>query len=144
MHIEVIEQPITFDLYGLSAFVQNNDYAKTGKRLMDELWKVIAANKLPHKGINIWAYFANHEMMTAVELKQAVDLTGILEHRMIQLERYAYSKHVGSYQLIPKAYSEMENELAKRGLKHTVPMLEVYGHWQEDERKLETELIWKV
>ena len=54
MDIEIHEQPIAFDLWGLSGDVPNFDFAGTGKRLMDEMWPRVKDNGLPHKGINFW------------------------------------------------------------------------------------------
>jgi len=35
----------------------------------------------------------------------------------------------------------MTSELTKRGMEITLPYIEIYGHWTNDETKLETELI---
>lgn len=144
MHIQIIESPLSFDLYGVTAHVTDKSYAPTGFRLMDILWKEIKKNNLPHKGITIWAYLENDIMMTGVEMKTEIVTNEIVKHTKIHFEKYAYYKHTGSYKLISELYPMMENDLYARGIRHTLPMLEVYGHWQEDESKLETELIWNV
>ena len=144
MKIEIIEITLSFDLYGVSEKVTGRSYAPTGFRLMDILWKEIKTNNLPNEGVNVWAYLENDIMMTGVEMKYAIEASSKLVRRKIRIEKYAYYKHVGPYKLISEIYPMMEHELNGQGIHHSLPMLEVYGHWQEDENKLETELIWNV
>jgi effector-binding domain-containing protein len=59
----------------------------------------------------------------------------------ISLEKYAYFKHMGPYSLIKHTGQKMTNELNKQGFEIILPYIEIYGHWENDETKLETELI---
>jgi len=38
----------------------------------------------------------------------------------------------------------MINELKKRGFETDLPYVEIYGHWTDDEAKLETELLMSL
>lgn len=38
MKIDVTDEPIHFQLYGLSSAVQNRRYGEVGCRLMDQMW----------------------------------------------------------------------------------------------------------
>ena len=80
-------------------------------------------------------------MFTGVELEEApVNDTG-LELKKISMSKYAYYKHIGPYSGLAQAYSKMRSYLAANGLKAGVPGLEIYGHWNQDESKLETEIL---
>jgi effector-binding domain-containing protein len=65
-----------------------------------------------------------------------------LEPKIINLSKYVYYKHVGPYSGIGEAGAKVKEELTCRGLQTGLPYIEIYGHWTEDETKLETELIW--
>ena len=49
-----------------------------------------------------------------------------------------------SHSLIKKAGQNMSDELAGKGLYTTFPCIEIYGHWTNDETKLETELLMSL
>lgn len=61
------------------------------------------------------------------------------ERKTVRLTRYAYWKHVGPYRLIPATGAAMTKALEARGERTGWPMVEVYGHWSNDESKLKTE-----
>ena len=63
---------------------------------------------------------------------------------MVNLTKYAYWKHIGPYTELKDAYDGMNSELEKRILNSYYPFLEIYGHWTEDENKLETEIIFSL
>ena len=67
-----------------------------------------------------------------------------LEQKIITLTKYAWYKHVGSYNLIKQAGQAMNNEIKNKGLEATLPYVEIYGHWTNDESKLETELLMSL
>jgi effector-binding domain-containing protein len=67
-----------------------------------------------------------------------------LEHKSITLLKYAYYKHIGSYSLIKQAGQNMTDELKSKGYETILPYIEIYGHWTNDESKLETELLMSV
>ena len=67
-----------------------------------------------------------------------------LEHKVISLNKYAYYKHVGSYNLIKQAGLDMKSELKLKGYETDLPYIEIYGHWTNDETKCETELFMSL
>ena len=75
------------------------------------------------------------------ELENLTDINFGLEKKTIDIKKYAYFKHIGSYNHIKQAGQNMTNELTKQGYEIILPYLEIYGHWTRDESKLETELI---
>jgi predicted transcriptional regulator YdeE len=108
---------------------------------MNKMWQVVKSNNLKTKGLNIWVYEPNDKVFAGVELDSLTRQDTGLEHKSVVLEKYAYYKHVGSYNLIKQVGQSMKDELTKRGLENRSPYVEIYGHWNNDETKLETELL---
>ena len=144
MKIEIIYKHFVLDIYGFSAEAVNKDYAGTAFRLMDKMWKTVKAKELKNKGINIWAYEPNEKVFAGVELYDSPDPGTGLEHKVVGLTKYAYYKHIGSYNLIKQAGQNMRVELKEKGFETTLPYVEIYGHWNNDETKLETELLMSL
>jgi effector-binding domain-containing protein len=144
MAFEIINKPFHVSLYGFSGKILNKDYSGTGSRLMDPLWKELKSKEIKNKGINYWVYDKNDMLFTGVELEQDVPPDTKMELKNINLSQYAYWKHIGPYTKLKDAYSAMHNELEKRGISFYYPFLEIYGHWTNDETKLETEILFSL
>lgn len=143
MGIEIITKNFQLDIYGFGSIATNKDYAGTAFKLSGKMWDVIKTNEIKNRGKNIWVYETADKVFAGVELENptiANDNFG-LEKMIIDVEKYAYHKHIGSYNLIKQTGQKMTDELAKRGFEIILPYIEIYGHWAKDESKLETELI---
>lgn len=143
-HIEIINNSKILELYGYSGIALNKDYSGTIFQLMDKMWKTIKSNNLKHKGLNIWVYEPNEKVFAGVELDAAPINETELEYKSICLDKYAYHKHIGSYHLIKQVGQAMRDELNKKGFEIISPYIEIYGHWTNDESKLETELLMNL
>ncbi len=139
--MEIINESFNLDLYGFSGTALNKDYVATAFRLMDKMWKVVKGNNLKNKGLNVIVYEEDEKVFAGVELSDIPDNSLGLEHKSISFNKYAYHKHMGSYTLIKQAGQNMRDELRNRGLETCLPYIEIYGHWSDDETKLETELL---
>jgi len=128
-------------MYGFSGVAKNKDYAGTAFHLMDKMWQTVKAKELKHKGINIWVYEPNEKIFAGVELYDNPDFDTGLKHKVVHLSKYAYYKHVGPYNLIKQTGDKMREELRNMGLETILPYVEIYGHWTNEESKLETELL---
>jgi len=144
MNVEIINKNFTVGIHGFSGTVVNNDYAGTAFKLMDRMWRIVKAKGLKNKGINIWVYEANGKIFAGVELENPVDRDTELEYKVVSLSKYAYYKHIGPYQLIKQVGQSMSAELKTQGFEISFPYLEIYGHWTNDEAKLETELLMSI
>jgi len=144
MNVEIINSPLKLDIHGFSGTAINKDYAGTAFKLMDKMWQVIKANGLKHKGLNIWVYEPAEKVFAGVELNEAPKQDTGLEQKSITLVKYAYYKHIGPYQLIKQMGQAMTDELKKSGFETILPYIEIYGHWTNDETKLETELLMSL
>ena len=144
MKIEIINKELKLDISGFSGIAANKNYAGTAFALMDKMWPVVKSKGLKHKGQNIWVYEANEKVFAGVELEGHSITDTSLEQKAVLLAKYAYYKHIGPYSQLKQAGDNMHNELRRMGLKAGFPYIEIYGHWTNDETKLETELLMAV
>jgi len=144
MNVEIITKTLRFNLYGFSGKVTNNDYVGAAFVLADKMWRTVKSMDLKNKGQNIWVYESKEKVFAGVELYDTPTHDSRLEQKNITLIKYAYYKHIGSYALIKQAGQMMTNELQANGYEILDPYLEIYGHWTEDETKLETELLMSL
>jgi effector-binding domain-containing protein len=141
MDIKIIAEKLQLDLYGFGDIATNKDYAATAFMLSGRMWQVVKANDVKNKGKNIWVYTTGDKVFAGVELDDSADSNYGLEKMTIDIEKYAYYKHIGSYSLIKQTGQSMTKELIKQGYEIILPYIEIYGHWNKDESKLETELL---
>jgi effector-binding domain-containing protein len=141
MNIEIINKTMKLDIYGFSGIALNKDYAGTAFRLMDKMWPIVKSNGLKNKGLNIWVYEQNEKVFAGIELNDTPENDTGLEQKSLTLLKYAYYKHTGPYNLLKQVGQAMNDELKKKGFETALPYVEIYGHWTNDETKLETELL---
>jgi len=144
MNIEIINTPLSIDTYGFSGTALNKDYAGTAFKLSGKVWQTIKETGIKNKGQNIWVYEPNESVFAGVALEEPQKNNSALQHKNITLMKYAYFKHIGSFGLIRQVGQNMIEEINKRGLQTTLPYVEIYGHWNNDETKLETELLMSL
>ena len=143
MKIDIITTDLRLTMYGFSGTAINKDYVGKVFELMDKMWQAVKSNGLENKGKNIWVYEPDDKVFAGVEVDTPQQDTG-MEQKNIHLSKYAYYKHIGPYQLIKQSGEYMTGELKNRGFEIISPYIEIYGHWTNDESKLETELIMAI
>ena len=141
MSIEIINSELNLSLHGFAGQAVNRNYPETGFKLMNKMWSVVKSNKLPNKGINVWVYGAGDTMFIGVELGEIPTDSFGLEQMDIIFTKYIRYKHVGAYSGLPQAYKQMRNFLSENNLKSRFLWLEIYGDWNADDSKLETDII---
>lgn len=141
MEIQISNLSLHLDIVGFGEIATNKNYAGTAFKLSGKMWEVIKANNIKNKGKNIWVYKTGDKIFAGVELDSPNDHNFGLEKMTIVIEKYAYFKHIGAYNLIKQVGQNMTDELIKQGYEIMLPYIEFYGHWNKDESKLETELI---
>ncbi|MBS1563908.1 MAG: hypothetical protein JST39_05940 [Bacteroidetes bacterium] len=144
MEIQLIHHPLKLHVFGFGGIAVNKNYAATAFGLMDKVWPVIKSKGLKHKGLNTWIYEAEDKVFAGVELEDSTAADTGLEQKIVLLDKYAYIKHIGPYSLIKQTSNYMQNEIRKMGLTPALPYIEIYGHWTEDESRLETELLLAI
>lgn len=141
MNLKIIHEPLSLDIYGFSGTAAGRDYAGTAFKLMDKMWQVVKSNNLSNKGLNIWVYEKDHAVFAGVELNNIPGENIGLEQKTVSLLKYAAYMHIGPYSQIGQATQNMKDELKIRGYETLLPHIEIYGHWTNDETKLETEIL---
>lgn len=136
-----IKENFNLKIYGFSGTALNMDYTGTAFRLMNKMWQIVKSNNLENKGLNVFVYEQNEQVFAGVELNDTPEQYIGLEQKTIELKKYAYYKHIGPYQMIKQVGKNMREELKSKGFEITLPYIEIYGHWTNDESKLETELL---
>lgn len=143
MDIE-IRKNFSLELHGFSGQAVNQNYGDTGFRLMNRMWDIVKSRKLANSGLNVWVYDQGDVMFAGVELKGVPPEDTGLQRKKIELQRYAYYKHVGPYSQLKQVYASLRDEIKRRGLSPSYPGLKIYGHMDPDESKLETEILMAV
>lgn len=141
MNLEIITEPLSLNIYGFAGIAVN---AGTAFKLMDKMWQIVKSNNLKNKGLNIWVYEQGESVFAGVELSDIPKHDTVLEHKSITLLKYAHYKHIGPYNLIKQAGQNMADELKSKGYETILPYIEIYGHWTNDETKLETGLLMSL
>lgn len=144
MQIEIIDQPFQVLLFGFGGEIAGGDIPTTGKRLMDKMWNEIQAAGIKTQGINHWVYLPQSRMFSGVQAIQAVEEVeslGVLEKLEVRLGRHLRYVHRGEYSKLPQVWKELMVLLNDRGLRPTLPNLEVYGHWNPDPAQCETTIL---
>lgn len=144
MSIDIITQPKTFTLYGFSKIHDaDKAYSTEMFELMDKVWAEVRAKQLDHKGINHVVYDCGNVVFAGIELITD-DVEASLEKKQVTLRKYAYYKLIGPYSEIKNVYNNIQAKIEELGLTSSCPNMEIYGHWNEDESKLETEIYVSV
>jgi hypothetical protein len=113
MSIQIINKPLSLTIYGFSGVAANKDHVSKAMQLMDKMWGVVKGNNLENKGKNIWVYEQGDMVFTGVELGDAPSPSTTLEEKIVTLPKYAYYKHIGSYNLIRQSYINMTGRLSQ-------------------------------
>ncbi|MGQ7887605.1 GyrI-like domain-containing protein [Paenibacillus sp. WC2504] len=144
-------EPVIFNqrkmvtLFGFSkTHDQQKRYSDTIFELLDKIWKEVREKGLSYKGTNHVVYENGHHIFAGIELVLPPNEDSLLEKKDVILEKYAYCKHIGPYSELDKTYESIRAKVKASGDIHELPLMEVYGHWNEDETKLETEIFYNL
>ncbi len=143
MDVQIIDVPIRFSLFGLSARVENHRYGPVGLQLMDAVWKLVKEHDLRTTGINHWVYLPADVLFVGIDVQASNDSTlpmG-LKPLAFELRRYLKHLHVGPYDMLPQKWADLKALLATSGESPSLPSLEIYGHACEDPNAAETTIL---
>ncbi|UVI32621.1 GyrI-like domain-containing protein [Paenibacillus spongiae] len=145
MNITIVNDTREFQLYGVSMQAEGNaSIPEAMKKLLDEVWREVRGKKLPHKGINHVLYDRDRILFAGVELHSTPDAGTVLARKDISFQHYAYWKHIGPYNQLGATHESMRQAIRASGRQHTYPYMEIYGHWDEDPYKLQTEILYPL
>jgi len=143
MQPEIRTVPLEYTIYGYGLkHDPAQEYGLEILELLGRVWPVFKTHALPNDGINRVVYDEGCTVFAGVVLDPGAEImpgAASLERKTTRLTRYAVWKHVGPYSLIPETGAAMTRALEAQGLRTGWPMVEVYGHWTDEESKLETE-----
>jgi hypothetical protein len=136
--IQIKNNPLNIKLHGVFAYIED-DRGSAGTQAMNQMWQIIQDNNLTHKGINHWVYLSENKMFVGVELETETDL---LEQYIVTMNKSIYYKHIGPYNLLPSIHQTIIDDIKSRFEEIHYPVVEVFGHWTDDQSKLETEIYY--
>jgi effector-binding domain-containing protein len=142
MNIQIINQPKTITLYGFSkVHEQNKARGDEMMELLGQVWAEVGEKKLTSTGINHAVYDCGDIVFSGLELTSSDEIQTSLVKKEFTFPKYAYWKHVGPYSEFGNVYGEMHAAIKELGFTNACPSMEIYGHWTDDESKLETEIF---
>lgn len=145
MLITINDRPWLKTLVGLSKRHDPDlSYGDEIRAILDPVWAEVRRSQTPVTGINHVLYAEENEIFCGLECRGDPSGMPELELRRIELDHYAYYRHVGPYEQIPQAYAAMRAEVERLGMRFTQPGLEIYGHWNDDPQQLVTEILQTV
>ncbi|MCQ6557792.1 GyrI-like domain-containing protein [Paenibacillus mendelii] len=145
MNLMIMNETRTFQLYGVTKQVEpSKSYGDAIKKLLDEVWTEVRGKKLSHNGINHVLYDCDNLLFAGVELLSPVESDSVLMKREVSFHHYAYWKHIGPYSQLGATHDSIRQAIQASGRQRTYPSMEIYGHWDEDPYKLQTEILYPL
>ncbi|NBD23305.1 GyrI-like domain-containing protein [Paenibacillus glycinis] len=144
----IVDEPFTVTLHGVAKpRLGDEPYGDIVMELLGRVWTEVRDQALPHRGVNHVFYGPDDVVFAGVELESAQlgdRVISQLTRRTLTLNEYAYCVHRGSYAGLGRTYDELCAAVSASGRECRKPLLEVYGHWNEDESLLETEIYFAL
>jgi effector-binding domain-containing protein len=138
--VEVLRAPerITAVVRATTEFA---NLATTIRRTLDQVYAFLPTADLKPWGHNIVLY---REMVmnieVGVEVPRRFESAGAVVCSVLPAGEVARTVHVGPYSRMREGYDRLDAWLTANGRSMRGPNWEVYGDWDEDEAKLQTEI----
>ena len=137
--LKICEVPAYPVLVARAPFVAGK-VPQTMMPLLGRVWEFIRKLSIKNDGHNI-AIYRNGAIEAGVRVLELVDGDGDVYCTTTPSGRVATVTHVGPYQRMHESYSVLDQYLQANGLKCAASW-ELYGHWNDDESKLTTDLYY--
>ena len=114
-------------------------------RLLDAVYGFVRApgSTLHQTGHNVVLYFdGGSRVQAGVGVDRSFEPAGAVQEAATPGGRAARTLHIGPYSGLPAANRAVRDWCVRNGLSLREPCWEVYGDWNEDESKLETEVYY--
>ncbi|MFC5650228.1 cysteine-rich CWC family protein [Paenibacillus solisilvae] len=145
MRLELRNDPLTLTLYGTAAAQdKNKSMSNQVMEAIRQTWAAVGEMGLTTTGINYVAYEQDQVLFAGVDLTSPQPEQSTLTKREYHAAQYAYYKHIGPYHQLPDVHHQIQSDLRSAEHPFVSPTIEVYGHWNEDETKLETEIYYPL
>lgn len=111
---------------------------------LDPVWAFIRSEGLKF-GLNVAVYLEGPKRMeVGVQVPGDFEPPADLVRTQSPGGFAAHTSHIGPYSELDKAYDRLHTWIAQKNLKMLGPFWEVYGHWNEDQSKLRTDIYFLV
>ncbi len=145
MNVELRNGPLAKIFFGTSTTHESSkSYAEEILELLDHVWLAVKEHHIKHQGVNYVLHGSENEVFAGVEIKAPIKLPRDFLIKKVNVEKHAHGKHIGSYRTLQDTHEKMKHFLKEKGLRHYLPVIEIYGHWTGNESTLETEIIYPI
>ncbi len=112
-------------------------------QLCGEAWNYIRAAHVPSPGRNVAVYLnGTIDLEVGVEVDSTADGAGDIVRSATPAGRVATATHFGSYARLAEANQGILEWCRVNSLKPSGPSWEVYGHWTDDQEKVQTDIFY--
>ena len=121
------------------------EFASRWRPLLDGVWAFLRQSDLRTDGHNIMVYrnnVPNLEFEVGVQVTRTFEPSGAVVPSTLPLGRAAHTIHVGDYAALGKAHDAIARWCRTNGYTLSGTRWEVYGDWEEDPAKLQTDIYW--
>ena len=123
---------------------EKTSYGEEIVGLLNTVWPRLREKNVVQNGINVVVYDPDGTVFAGVEMSEP-DARGCgLKSKTVKLGRYGYVKHVCPYNQLHETCVRMTEELSRMGHRPIQPIVEIYGHWTDDESQLVTEILHSI
>jgi len=110
---------------------------------LDEVYAFLRTAPVKQKGLNVVVYFDDVINIEAgVQVSSEFEPTGTVICSATPAGTAARTIHYGPYSALGEAHEAIRAWCAKNGKTLAGPNWEVYGHWNDDPRKLRTDVYY--
>jgi hypothetical protein len=121
------------------------EFASRWKPMLDGVWAFLRQSDLRVDGHNIMVYrndVPNLEFEVGVQVTRPFEPAGAVVPSTLPLGRAAHTTHVGDYAGLGEAHEAIARWCRTNGYTPSATRWEVYGDWEEDPAKLQTDIYW--
>ena len=112
---------------------------------LDPVWKFLRNRKDMKPGLNVVVYLEGPKRMeVGVQVPTPFEPAEGIVCTQSPAGLAAHGVHIGPYSELGKTYEALHEWIACNKLHMTGPFWEVYGHWNDDQSKLRTDIYFLV
>jgi effector-binding domain-containing protein len=121
------------------------EFPSRWKPMLDGVWAFLRHNDLRTEGHNIMVYRSNVpnlEFEVGVQVTRTFEPAGAVVPSNLPHGRAAHTIHIGAYGALGEAHDAIARWCRTNGHAPSGTRWEVYGDWEEDPAKLQTDVYW--
>ena len=119
------------------------EFPRVWRTLLDQVHAGVRWEGSGRKGRNVMLYLDDlPHVEVGVEIDQQATFDPPIIGSMLPAGRVVTTVHRGTYDLLGESHDRLASWAREQGLELAGPRWEIYGHWHEDPRQLETEVTY--